>query len=268
MYRASYSEKGRGIMAKYNVHAGHCPQDQGAYGAVGLLKESVENRIVKDEVIRLLKAQGHTVYDCTCSENTTQDGCLSKIVKKCNAHKVDLDISIHLNSGHNDYQGDGSIGGVEVWNYSEETAEVSGRICSKITKALGIQNRGTKYDQSLYVLKYTKSPALLIECCFVDDKDDADKWEPKVCAKAIVEGILNKALSNTIASNPIKTNKVPYLAKITANTLNVRNGAGTKYKINKQVKYGDVYTIVEEKNGWGKLKSGVDWIRLDHISKI
>ena len=58
------------------------------------------------------------------------------------------------------------------------------------------------------------------------------------------------------------------MAKITANTLNVRNGAGTKYKINKQVKYGDVYTIVEEKNGWGKLKSGVDWIRLDHISKI
>lgn len=42
-------------MSKYNVHAGHCPQNKGAYGAVGLLKESVENRIVKDEVIRLFR---------------------------------------------------------------------------------------------------------------------------------------------------------------------------------------------------------------------
>lgn len=255
-------------MAKYNVHAGHCPQDQGAYGAVGILKESVENRIVKDEVIRLLKAQGHIVYDCTCNENTTQEGCLSKIVKKCKEHKVDLDISIHLNSGRNDYQGDGSIGGVEVWNYSSKTMEVSGRICSEIAKALGIQNRGTKYDKSLYVLEYTESPALLIECCFVDDKDDADKWEPKVCAKAIVEGILNKSLSNTTTSKAIETNKVPYLVKITANTLNVRNGAGTNYKVNTQVKNGDVYTIVEEKNGWGKLKSGADWICLDYTNKI
>ena len=38
-------------MATYNVHAGHCPQDQGAYGAVGILQESVEDRIVKNDEI-------------------------------------------------------------------------------------------------------------------------------------------------------------------------------------------------------------------------
>lgn len=48
-------------MAKYNVHVGHCPQGKGAYGATGILKESVEDRLVKDEVIRLLKADGYTV---------------------------------------------------------------------------------------------------------------------------------------------------------------------------------------------------------------
>lgn len=58
------------------------------------------------------------------------------------------------------------------------------------------------------------------------------------------------------------------MVKITAGTLNVRNGAGTKYKVNTQVKSGDVYTIVEEKNGWGKLKSGADWICLDYTNKI
>ena len=41
-------------MAKYNIHAGHCPQGKGASGAVGYLKESIEDRKVKGEVIGLL----------------------------------------------------------------------------------------------------------------------------------------------------------------------------------------------------------------------
>ena len=179
-------------MGIYNVHAGHCPQGKGASGAVGVLKESVEDRLVKDEVIRLLRAAGHTVYDCTCEENTTQNGCLQKIVQKCNQHTVDLDISIHLNSGRNDYKGDGSTGGTEVWNYDAGTQDISDRICSNISSALGIRNRGTKYNKELYVLENTKSKALLVECCFVDDADDAKVWNAKTCAKAIVEGILNK----------------------------------------------------------------------------
>ena len=176
-------------MGTYNVHAGHCPQGQGASGAVGILQESVEDRIVKNEVIRLLRAEGNTVYDCTCDENTTASGCLSKVVAKCNQHSVDLDISIHLNSGRNDYGGDGSTGGVEVWNYDTGTQEISNRICEAIAAELGIHNRRTKYSKSLYVLANTKSRALLIECCFVDDADDAKVWDAKRCAKAIVRGI-------------------------------------------------------------------------------
>lgn len=40
-------KKGDFIMGTYNVHAGHCPQGKGASGAVGILQESVEDRIVK-----------------------------------------------------------------------------------------------------------------------------------------------------------------------------------------------------------------------------
>lgn len=254
-------------MAKYNVHAGHCPQGKGAYGAVGILKESVEDRLVKNEVIRLLKVEGHTVFDCTCDENTTKDGCLSKIVAKCNQNKVDLDISIHLNSGRNDYNGDESTGGVEVWLYNSKNAEVARRICSGISKKLGITNRGVKYSQSLYVLKKTKSPALLIECCFVDDKDDANNWNARQCAKAIVEAILNKSIASTPTVTVEEADKIK-LVKITASVLNVRSGAGTNYKVVTQVKNGEVYTITEEKNGWGKLKSGAGWICLDYTKKI
>ena len=174
----------------YNVHAGHCPQGKGASGAVGILEESVEDRLVKDEIISQLRQKGHTVYDCTCEEALSASGCLKAIVKKCNQHAVNLDISIHLNSGRNDYEGDGATGGTEVYNFSEKTKAVSDRICQNISSRLNIRNRGTKYSRSLYVLKHTNSPAILVECCFVDDKDDADRWDYMKCASAIVDGIL------------------------------------------------------------------------------
>ena len=61
---------------------------------------------------------------------------------------------------------------------------------------------------------------------------------------------------------------VPYIVNIDVDTLNVRNGAGTNYKINTQVHKHELYTIVDEKNGWGKLKSGAGWISLQYTSKV
>lgn len=66
----------------------------------------------------------------------------------------------------------------------------------------------------------------------------------------------------------ISDNKFPHMVKIMANTLNVRVGAGVEYKIRTTVKKGEIYTIVEEKDGWGKLKSGDGWIYLDYVTKI
>lgn len=59
-----------------------------------------------------------------------------------------------------------------------------------------------------------------------------------------------------------------YLVRITADALNVRAGAGTQYKINTVVKKGEVYTIVGEANGWGKLKSGAGWIKLSYTTRV
>lgn len=59
----------------------------------------------------------------------------------------------------------------------------------------------------------------------------------------------------------------PYLVRIIADKLNVRAGAGAHYKINTVVSKGGVYTIVDEYNGWGKLKSGAGWISLRYTTK-
>ena len=57
--------------------------------------------------------------------------------------------------------------------------------------------------------------------------------------------------------------------RVTARSgLNVRSGPGTDYKIVMAVGYNGAYTIMEEKNGWGKLKSGIGWICLKYTERI
>ena len=56
--------------------------------------------------------------------------------------------------------------------------------------------------------------------------------------------------------------------KASANAVNIRAGAGILYKkkgvIDKRVEF----TIVEEKNGWGRLKSGEGWVSLKYFDKV
>lgn len=173
-----------------NVHAGHNPDGKVACGAIGFLKESTENRNVKNEVIRQLQALGHTVYDCTVEDGTSSKNVLTKIVAKCNSHEVELDVAIHFNCCVNDQKGDGNTTGVEVLVYGSGSDAIpyAQATCDAIA-ALGYKNRGVKFRPGLYVLKNTKAPAMLIECCFVDDKDDVMLYNYKDMAEAIVYGI-------------------------------------------------------------------------------
>lgn len=59
-----------------------------------------------------------------------------------------------------------------------------------------------------------------------------------------------------------------YVVKITRKSLKVRDGAGIIYKVTNKVYQNETYTIVEEKNGWGKLISGAGWIKLKYTEKI
>lgn len=198
-------------MATYNVHGGHSLKCR---GASDLLDEVNEDRKVKNKLIELLRANGDTVYDCTDDYSTTQRANLSAIVSMCNAHNVDLDISIHLNRARNDRVGDGKCGGVEVYIYDDSAYEVAYQIAESIANALDIGFHGVpvKYNKELYVLRKTRAKAVLIECCFVDDKDDVEKWNSTKCAMAIASslGCKTNVTSTTNASTDVSRETYTY----------------------------------------------------------
>lgn len=61
---------------------------------------------------------------------------------------------------------------------------------------------------------------------------------------------------------------ISYKVRVTANVLNVRLMPTVSSKIATSIKKNEVYTIVEEKDGWGKLKSGAGWISLKYTTKV
>ena len=74
----------------------------------------------------------------------------------------------------------------------------------------------------------------------------------------------SQAESTTPSTN---VNKFPYLVKVIVDTLNVRQLPNSEAKVVAQIKRNQVYTIVEEKGGFGRLKSGVGWIDLQYTEK-
>lgn len=67
---------------------------------------------------------------------------------------------------------------------------------------------------------------------------------------------------------PTENTKDSYLVKVVVSALNIRSGAGMNYPIQGCIRDNGTYTIVEEKSGWGRLKSGVGWISLAYTKKV
>lgn len=87
----------------------------------------------------------------------------------------------------------------------------------------------------------------------------------KVCPEPYVR---DTAAWNTFKSSLVTLATSGYVVRIAADVLNVRKGPGTGYGIVTTVKKGQAYTIVSESNGWGRLKSGVGWIKLSYTERV
>lgn len=213
-------------MAVYNIHGGHNPAGKIACGASDLLDESKEDRKITKAIIKYLKKAGATAYDCTVSNGTSQTDVLKKICAKCNKHDVNLDVSVHLNSGRNDHKGDKKLGGFEVWatGFSGIKKEVTERAIANMRK-LGFTPHGDPYKKTsgLYYLNHTKAKALLFEICFVDDKDDYLLYKTTGADK------IGKSLAEAIVGHSIKTSTTAKIASVFKSGVSVKITGNATY---------------------------------------
>ena len=112
----------------------------------------------------------------------------------------------------------------------------------------------------------TEEFIVLTTTIYTREKDYLKRGDILLADGHTVIVLSNGAKAENIA--PIVTTYTTYKVKIITNKLNVRAKPSTAAAINTQVAKNEVYTIVQEEGGWGKLKSGAGWIDLSYTEKI
>lgn len=172
---------------KIAIRGGHNFQ---AVGASAIIDETTEDRKVKDAVIKYLRATGQIVLDVTpgdCDQNTD----LAYGVNSANNFGAEIFASIHFNKAYDNYNG--AIG-TEVWIYATggKAEAIAERVVNKISSETDLKNRGVKTSTSLYELRKTTMPAMIIEVCFVEATEDVNIYKekgPDFIGKCIAEAI-------------------------------------------------------------------------------
>lgn len=180
-------------MYNYVIGAGHTPYGAGcgAGGARGQLNESNCTRQVAPLVVEKLKSIGksakYIVFDRP-NQSYLED-CYWR-ANQANSLGAEVYVEIHFNAGG----GTGSevVVSPKTGSYARE---IAARVSRNIANTLNFRDRGVK-ESNLIVLNKTNMPAILVECCFVDNSIDFEKYNPDKIATAIVAGLTGQTVES------------------------------------------------------------------------
>lgn len=167
---------------KIFINPGHGGEDPGAVGN-GLKERDVVLKIGRRVADYLRKVN----YDVKLAQI---DG-LGEICDASNSWGSDLFVSIHCNSFNSCAKGTETF----YYQFSGAGKKLANCIQRQIVSSLGTVDRGLKTKLSsgydVTVTKYTDCPAVLVECAFIDNPDDAKLLVDKEdeFARAIARGI-------------------------------------------------------------------------------
>ena len=254
--------------------AGHGHGDPGAVAKIGgtTYREENETRRMVNLLLPRLEKAGIEATAYNQDYNAFADHKTGSLLSRAKFENYDYVLELHMNAFLAD-PGNGKTKGVEIYVTTKEKGAAVEEAIVRNIAAIGFANRGVKRKDFTVIAAAKKrgTSSALLELCFIDDYDDMSLYTKKRAkvADAIVAGIVE---GFGLKAAPVKTEKTTqaetsYKVKVTAELLNVRKGAGTGYAISTTVQKGEVYTIVEMKGSWGKLKSGAGWICLDYTTK-
>lgn len=175
-------------MSKIFIGVGHGGADPGA--VANGFKEKDINLAIALACRDVLEAHGVTVG---MSRHKDESDDLSEEIRECNAFAPDYALDIHNNAGGGD--------GVEIFHSKAGTADdkLAQNVLDAI-KAIGQNSRGLKTrllsDGRDYFgfIRQVNAPSIIVECAFVDNKNDLaivdTAAEQKAMGEAIAKGIL------------------------------------------------------------------------------
>lgn len=123
----------------------------------------------------------------------------------------------------------------------------------------------TRFTAVLSILKNAKSVREASDAVLLRFECPADTGESvRQRRAAFGDSYYQKFANANVVDDKEAASKPPYFRTVTASLLNVRQSPTTSSAILRQLRKGAACTIVEEKDGWGKLSDG-GWVCLDYV---
>ncbi|WP_243014945.1 N-acetylmuramoyl-L-alanine amidase [Brevibacillus borstelensis] len=177
---------------KIAIDAGHGPETPGKRTPDDSMREfhfnSVVARYVRDE----LKQYDGVETLFTHADDGSRDVPLQERTDKANAWRADAFVSIHANAFGNDWN---DANGIETFVYTSRppaAVKLAEAVQRALVLATGRKNRGVKAE-NFHVLRETNMTAILAECGFMTNREEAELLKSdtyrRACARAIVTGL-------------------------------------------------------------------------------
>lgn len=278
-------------MAKICLDAGH----YGKYNRSPIVPEYYESeRMWKltELLAAALKKRGVTVV----KTRTNQATDLALVSRGKKAQGCDLLLSLHSNASSTETP-DFPVAIVfrddTKTNLDERSEDIGLKLAKVCADVMGTKQKGQimtransgdrdgngykddEYYGVLHGAKLVKVPGVIMEHSFHTNKRAA-QWllsdsnlsklaeaEADVLA-AWLKGTAQKPTAPAVKPTASNTN---HRVRVTIKDLNIRTEPSASSKSKGHIPPG-VYTIVQESNGWGKLKSGAGWIKLSYTTKL
>jgi N-acetylmuramoyl-L-alanine amidase len=209
---------------KIILDAGHYPNTPGKRSPDGLLKEFQFNSRVADLVKNEL--QYYQDVQVKFSHAIDRDVPLSERCQIANNWNADCFVSIHANAFGNVWN---NANGIETYIYKSKPPEaltLAAEIQTQLIRQTGRFNRGVK-TADFYVLRHTKMTAILVECGFMTNKDEAELLKSEKyrlqCARSIIDGLVK--VYNLKPTPKIKPQTSPTLYRVQVGAFSERENA-------------------------------------------
>ena len=271
------------MSVKIGLDAGHGLKTAGKQTPDGI-KEWSLNDSVCDKVERNLAD-----YDCVIIRTDNDEGQTDEGLATRRTTYINQGVAAFVSVHHNAFTGNwNSATGVEVYtdkNPISGDVRLAEAIYSRLVANTGMKGRGIK-QANWTVINQNKVPAVLCEGGFMDGTNDyayitSDAGQ-EAYAKAVSDGLVaflglqKKTAGSTSkpASNTEKTTQEAFLVRVAnvsaGDVLNIRREPNANATKTGSLAYNDpnCYTIIETRNGWGRLKSGIGWINLKYTKTV
>ena len=174
---------------KFMLDAGHGYNTAGKRTIDGMREYEFTRKVAAFARDMLTSYQNVTVY---FAHSDDRDVPLQERTNAANRLNVDTYVSIHANAYGSTWN---EANGIETYVYTtnhQETYQLAQKVQNNMVSLTGLRSRGVK-TANFHVLRETNMPAILVECGFMTNRNEASLMRTedyqRKCAQAIVNAL-------------------------------------------------------------------------------